>query len=118
MNSYFELTGTPGRRRPPLFPELGFHPQLPDLLLQLPEPGPLRDRQRRLVASVLGLVLVHPVPECTLLHPNLTGDLGDRTRRLDHHLHRLVLELRSETPTQLRHPLTSIPDQDPIRSAV
>jgi hypothetical protein len=30
----------------------------------------------------------------------ITGDLGDRLARLDHHLHRLSLELRAEPSTK------------------
>jgi hypothetical protein len=92
------LTDTPERRRPPLPQEVGLHPQFADLLLKLAEPGSLRERQRWLVVGVLGPVLVHPAPERALIHVDLTGDFGDRTRRLDHHPHCLVLEFRSETP--------------------
>src|SRR4051794_23222264 len=35
--------------------------------------------------------------------PRSPGDLGDRLARLDHHLHRLSLELRAEPPALLGH---------------
>src|SRR6266566_5449462 len=82
------LPGEEGRR---FSQELGLHPQFADLLLELTEPGPLRKRQRRLVINVLGPIPVDPAPERPLIHVDLTSDLSDRTRCLDHHLHRFFL---------------------------
>src|SRR5829696_4757432 len=53
-------------------------------------------------------VLVHPIPERALVDTDLPSHLGDRTRRLDHHLHSLGLELRRELPTAFRHSPSSI----------
>src|SRR3954453_23455932 len=39
-----------------------------------------------------------PVAQRALIEVYLPGHFGDRTRRLDHHLHRLVPELRRELP--------------------
>src|SRR3954466_10640370 len=49
-----------------------------------------------------------PVAEGSLVHVDLTGDFGDRTRRLDHHLHGLALELGRKLPSPFRHCYPSI----------
>src|SRR5215204_593441 len=98
MNAYLSLTDIPGRRRRPLSQKLRLHAQFPVLAFEFPEARTLADRQRRLLVGVLLPVRVHPITEAALVNPELTGDGSDRTRRLDHHLDRLVLELRREIP--------------------
>src|SRR6266566_5446016 len=109
------LPGEEGRR---FSQELGLHPQFADLLLELTEPGPLRKRQRRLVINVLGPIPVDPAPERPLIHVDLTSDLSDRTRCLDHHLHRFFLELWRKTPARFRHSPSLRSGTDLIRSVV
>jgi len=99
MNSYFALTDTPGRRRPRFSQKLRFQPQFAVLPLQFAQPGPVRDRQWWLLIGVLDPILVHPVPEGALVDLDLASHFGDRPGRLDHHLHGLVLEFRTELAT-------------------
>src|SRR3954447_22260516 len=53
--------------------------------------------------------VAHPVAQRALIDVYFPGHFGDRTRRLDHHLHRLVLALRRELPPPFRHCYPSIP---------
>src|SRR3954451_7637206 len=50
-----------------------------------------------------------PVTQRALIEVYFPDHFGDRTRRLDHHLHRLVLELRRQLPPPFRNCYTSIP---------
>src|SRR5215207_5019818 len=71
------------------------------LLLQLAGAPPqlrqlrsLRNSQRRLLAGMLPTIGVNPITKSALDDAEFLSDLGDRTRRLDHQLHRLFPELR------------------------
>jgi hypothetical protein len=103
MNANLAVTDTPGRRRRRFSQELGFHLQLTYFSFELAKPRPLRDRQRRFLVDVLDPVLVHPAPKGAFVHLDFAGDLGDRPRRLGHHLHGLVLELRRELSAPFSH---------------
>ena len=76
------------------FQELVFHLQVPGFPLKLAQPRTLTHRQRRFFTGMLTAVNIHPVTEGTFVDPELLRYFGDRTRRLDHHLHGLVLEFR------------------------
>ncbi len=52
-----------------------------------------------LLIGMLDPILVHPVPEGALVDLDLASHFGDRPGRLDHHLHGLVLEFRTELAT-------------------
>ncbi len=83
-----------GNKSIPEMPVHGHDPQ------SIPEVwGPVRDRQRWLVVGMLDPILVHPVPEGALVDLDLASHFGDRPGRLDHHLHGLVLEFRTELAT-------------------
>jgi hypothetical protein len=75
--------------------------EFPEFVLLLAEPSPLAHRKGRLVARVLMAISVNPVPERPLMDTEFFGDLGDRTRRLDHRSYSLFLELRRELSTTL-----------------
>src|SRR5450756_882734 len=101
MNSYFSLTGDPGRSTRRLLS--GTHspsaPRGADVRPRAAAPGrsPTTTPPHRLVAPIL----VHPVPQGRFTNTELTRDLRDRPRRVDHQLHRVLTKLRRE------HPLTS-----------
>src|SRR5215207_2542771 len=88
------------------------------LLLQLAGAPPqlrqlrsLRNSQRRLLAGMLPTIGVNPITKSALDDAEFLSDLGDRTRRLDHQLHRLFPELRRVIllrPSQF-HSLSDIP---------
>src|SRR3954454_5323641 len=78
-----------GEVRGCFFQELVLHTQFPRLTFQFPQPGPLRDTQVRLVAGMLTPIGADPVTEGAFLNSKFTGNLSDRTRRLDHQLHGL-----------------------------
>jgi hypothetical protein len=103
MNTYFAITillGEEGRR---FSQEFRLHPQFPVLPLQLLQPGPFRYRERRFLVGMVHPIRVHPVPEGALVHADLPGHLGDRTRCVDYQLHGLVLELGRKLSTPFRH---------------
>src|SRR5262245_25216502 len=103
MNSYFSVTGDPGRSTLRLFQELVFHFEFSNQALGFAEPGSLVEVERRLVAGVLEPIGCHPVPESSFIDAQLTGNLSDRTRVRDDGLHGLVLELGGELPSFLWH---------------
>jgi hypothetical protein len=62
------------------------------------------DHQRRLDDRVLPPVDIDPVPEGSLVHAELTVNLSDRPRAVDHHLHRFVAVLRRKALLYLDRP--------------
>ncbi len=94
-------------------------PRRADILLQLAKPNPFTDRQRLILHRMRPPVHVHPVTQRAFICAELASDLGDRTRRLDHHLHSLVTKLGRETLLRSWHlspPVRSIlPQRDPVR---
>jgi hypothetical protein len=103
MNANFALIDTPGRRRPPLFPGTRLHPQLTYFSFELAKAYPLRDRQRRFIVDVLDPVPIHPAPESAFVHLDFAGGIEDRPRRLGHHLHGFVFELRRDLSAPFSH---------------
>src|SRR5437879_4166600 len=89
--------------------ELAFRFELAVLPLQLAQPRPLRDVQRRFFLRVFGAVRLHPVPESDLVHTDLASHMGDRARGIDHHLGGFFLELRRILLTFSWHPILSFP---------
>src|SRR3954452_23028734 len=67
--------------------------------------------ERGLVAGVVAAVLVYPVAECSLVHAELSCDLGDRAGSVDHKSHGLIPELRTELAVLPCHSLHHLPGQ-------
>jgi hypothetical protein len=86
---------------PRLFQELVFHAEFPGLTLEFAKPCALAEGQRWLVVGVLAMIGVDPIAKGSLMNAELFGDLGDRTRCLDHHLDGLFFELGREIPAVL-----------------
>src|SRR5258708_24902215 len=78
------------------FQELVLHLQFPGLPLELAQPRALANGKRRLFAGMLTAVDAHPVAEGAFVDTELLRHSGNRTRRLDHHLHGFILEFRGE----------------------
>src|SRR5207248_8716073 len=93
-----------GKVRGDFFQKDDFLPELSEFILLLAEPGSIAHGQRRLVTRVLAAVGINPIAESRLMNTELFGDLGDRTRRLDHSLNGLFLELGREPHTFLCQP--------------
>ena len=87
------------------FQELVLHPQTGDLAFHLAHPRPLHRTQRLLRLSVLTPPRIDPIAERAVMDPQASRDLRDRLPGLDHHLHGLGLELRTEPPTLFGHSL-------------
>src|ERR1039457_769575 len=85
-----------GKVRGGFFQEISLHLQFPGFPLELTKTRPLIQRQRRLLTGMLPPVSIHPVPQSALDNPQLPRHLRDRPRRLDHHLHSFLAELRRE----------------------
>src|SRR3954452_16349141 len=109
MNANFAFTDTPARRRPLLFP--GTRPSSSARALLV---------RARVAGSARRWTVVVPprrgrpdtcAPSCPgfLRSPEFTGDLGDRPRGFDHHLHGLVFKLRCELSTPFSHRSSSVP---------
>ena len=118
MNANFALTDTPGRRRPQLFP--GTRPSSSAraslVRARVAGRGP-RSTAAGSSPAWSSRYLWTQLPRV----PSFTGfrgDLGDRPRRLDHHLHGLVFELRRELPTPFSHRSSSVPGPDLIGSGI
>jgi hypothetical protein len=88
MNSNVSLTMILGEVRGGFFQELVLHTQLTRFAIQLPEPGAFGCVQLRFVAGMLTPVPGDPTSQCAFLDTEFFGYLRDRTRRLDHQLHR------------------------------
>src|ERR1035441_8613555 len=78
------------------FQELKLHPLFPGFPLELAQPRALIHGQRRFLAGMLTAGGAHPATEGTFVDTELLRHPGDRTRRLDHHLHGFILEFRRE----------------------
>jgi hypothetical protein len=79
MNSYFELTETPGRRRPPLSQKRVLHQKLTVLGFQLAKQDTFRYIQRLFCQRMFLSMLVNPVAESTIMNTQLASDVSDRT---------------------------------------
>src|SRR5919112_3444212 len=99
-----------GEVRGGFFKELVLHSQLARLTFQLPQPFPLIDTQGRLIPGVIPAISRDPIPQRPFTNPELTSDLSDRTRRLDHQLHGLFPKLGRELPLRACQHLPS-PDR-------
>src|SRR4051794_7160286 len=97
------------------FQELILHPQTGDLGLHLAHPRPLHRTQRQLRPGVLTPPRIDPIAERAVMDPQTPRDLRDRLPRLDHHLHGLGLELRTEPPTLLGHELHPLGSGTPVQ---
>ena len=76
------------------FQELKLNPLLPGFPLQLAQPRSLMHSQRRLLALMLTAVSANPVTKGAFVDAELLRYPGNRTRRLDHHLHGFIPEFR------------------------
>src|SRR6266545_2816192 len=83
ISSNLALTDTRWRRRPRLFPET-------------PSPTAAHGLPFRVRAGAVLAVLVNPVSQSLLIHPDLPGGRRDRSRLFDHHPSDLFLVFRSE----------------------
>ena len=89
MNSNLSLTDDLWQSTLRLFQEVIFHLQFPGFSLELAQPRSLIHGQRRFLADMLMAV-------GTFVDTELLSHAGNRTRRLDHHLHGFILEFRRE----------------------
>src|ERR1700748_2398173 len=96
MNSNFSVTDGRGRSMLRLFHELKLHLQFPSFPLELAQSRALTHGQRRFLAGMPTAVYANPVPEGAFVDTELLCHPGNRTRRLDHHLHGFILEFRRE----------------------
>src|ERR1700734_3439348 len=101
----------PGKVRCGFFQELILHPQFPCLPLKLAQARTLAHGKRRLLAGMLVAVAAYPATKSAFVDTELLSHAGDRTRRLDHHLHGLIPEFGREAllrtgqlPHLSRHP--------------
>src|SRR6185312_11433772 len=93
----------PGEEGRGFFQELVLHPQPAYLVFQFFHVCALHRRQRLIGLRVRTPPHVHPIPQGAVMDSEVTGNLGDRTAGLQHHLHRLSLELRAEPATTFWH---------------
>src|SRR3954465_9320617 len=103
--------GIPGEVRCGFFQEFVLHAEFAKFALGLGQLDPLMRGERGLVAGVVAAVLVYPVAECSLVHAELSCDLGDRAGSVDHKSHGLVPELRTELAVLPCHSLHHLPGQ-------
>jgi hypothetical protein len=68
MNSYFSVTGDPGRSTLRPFQELVFHLEFPYQSFGFAEPGPLAEVERWFLVDVVSPVGGNPVPEGSLVN--------------------------------------------------
>src|SRR3954447_4561715 len=85
------------------FQELVLHPQPADRVFHFLHAGALHWAQVRNGLRVIAPPDVDPVAQRALVDPQVTGDLGDGPAGLEHYLHGLSLELRTEPPPLLWH---------------
>src|SRR5699024_12326855 len=95
MNSYFSLTVAPSRSTLPLF--LGRHSPFPVHGSSVPAHATehVRKCSARAHPGVCFTIGAYPVAHRCFTHSELTRDIGDRTRILDHQFRRLLTKLRS-----------------------
>src|SRR3954463_14479373 len=103
--------GIPGEVRCGFFQEFVLHAEFAKFALGLGQLDPLMRGERGLIAGVVAPVLVHPVAERSLVHPEFPCDLGDRAGSVDHQSHRLIPELRTELAVLPCHSLHHLPGQ-------
>ena len=110
MNAYFSLTGAPSRSMPRLFS--GTHSPFPAHGSGVPAPGAAAFRNTPSSGSSPAWLpgTLHPVSQGGPIHPELTGNLGDRAGSLYHHPGGFLLELRREITAFLScHSIPSFP---------
>src|SRR3974390_3495101 len=88
------------------FQELKLHLQFPGFPFELAQPRALIHGQRRLFAGMLTAVGGHPVTERAFVDTELLCHSGNRTRRLDHHLHGFLFEFGREALLRSRQLFT------------
>src|SRR3954463_6097313 len=101
--------GIPGEVRCGFFQEFVLHAEFAKFALGLGQLDPLMRGERGLVAGVVAAVLVYPVAECSLVHAELSCDLGDRAGSVDHKSHGFVPELGTELAVLPCHSLHHLP---------
>src|SRR5580700_6815480 len=85
-----------GEVRRGFFQEVVLHLQFPVFPFDLTQTRAVGHGKRRLLAGMLTTVNGDPIPESTLVDTELFRHPGNRTRRLDHHLHGFFPEFRRE----------------------
>src|SRR5579875_2974645 len=80
------------------FQESVLHLQFPSAPFQLPQPRAFRDLQRWLVILMCFTIGTNPISQAGLTDSQLTSDVSDRPRRLDHHPRSFFPKLGSELP--------------------
>ena len=75
-----------------LFQELKLHLLFPGFPLELAQLRALIHGQRRFLTGVLTAVYANPVTESAFVDTEILRYPGNRTRRLDYHLHGFIFE--------------------------